>query len=131
MRPDYSDALTNLGGVFVAQGDLESARQSLDRVAELLPDDARAQFNVGHVLKKQGSIEASRPYFERALELDSSHLGALVGLAELLATHPIESLRDRQRAVELTRQAIPLAMSAGQTELAALLQKQLQEWSQQ
>jgi tetratricopeptide (TPR) repeat protein len=108
-KPDYADAHGNLANVLVAQGRLDEAVKEYRRTLELVPDSAQAHFRFGQALQMLHNFAAAKTEYQKVLELDPKHLPAHLSLAWLLATCPEASLRDGNKAVELTQQAEQLA----------------------
>ncbi|MGA2787103.1 MAG: tetratricopeptide repeat protein [Verrucomicrobiota bacterium] len=109
IRPDYADAHGNLANVLAAQGRLEEAIPEYWRTLELVPNSGQAHFRFGQALQTLHNFTAAKTEYQKVLELDPKHLPAHLSLAWLLATSPEASLRNGNRAVELTQQAEQLA----------------------
>jgi tetratricopeptide (TPR) repeat protein len=67
---DFPEAHTNLGGVLLELGDVDSAIGHFYAAIDLRPDDARAYFNLSLALKKKGDSTAAQEARKKAVELD-------------------------------------------------------------
>jgi tetratricopeptide (TPR) repeat protein len=111
LKPDYADACGNLANVLATQGKFDEAVKAYQQTLELVPQSAQAHFRFGQALQGQRNFEAAMKEYQKALDLAPQHLSAHLGLAWLLATCPVASLRDGNKAVELGQQAEQLAGS--------------------
>ena len=66
MRPDYPDALNNLGEVLRDLGRFDDAVASYERALELAPDTAEASYNLAVFLQDSGRLDAAIERFEQA-----------------------------------------------------------------
>ena len=81
------------------------AAEVLRASVDLYPDHADSHYRLGLVLSKQGLYaQATEPY-RRTLALRSDHLGAMNNLAWLLATCPLEIVRDGPEALARAEKA--------------------------
>ncbi|MGA2787094.1 MAG: tetratricopeptide repeat protein [Verrucomicrobiota bacterium] len=120
LQPGHADAHGNLANVLAAQGRLGEAIPEYRRTLELVPDSAQAHFRFGQALQAQRDYKAAIAEYQRTMELNPRHLSAHLGLAWLLATSPEASLRDGNRAVELTQKAEQLARAESAQSLDTL-----------
>jgi len=82
------------------------AEQALQGILRIAPDHSGAQFVLGNVLRLRGDFAGSAHAFEATLALDSGHVAARYGLAQLAI-----DLGDATQAETLLRQV--LAMQPG------------------
>ncbi len=54
------------------RGDLEKARENLEKILSVNSDDLDARFHMGYLLSLKGNLRAARREFLRCLELDDS-----------------------------------------------------------
>ena len=103
LKPDYIDALGNLGHVLREQGALEAACAVYEQVVTLKPDHADGFNNVGVVLKEQGKAEEARDAWQQALALNPDHAEAHCNLGLLLfeGEYIDEALERLQAAVSV------------------------------
>jgi hypothetical protein len=64
LRPDYAEALSNLGWTLVAQGHVDDAVASYDRALSLRPDLAETWWNKAIALLLKGDFAAGWPLYE-------------------------------------------------------------------
>lgn len=70
IRPDFPDALTNLGNICYHQGDIKKAKECYQKSVLFDPDHVAANFNMGNVLEEEGSLLPAISYYEKALSTD-------------------------------------------------------------
>jgi len=81
LKPDFENALINLGGALQALGRMEEAAATLRRALDLRPDFPEALCNLGMILRYLGQPEEAEARLRRALMLKpdfaeaSCHLG--------------------------------------------------------
>ena len=77
-HPDVAASLHELAGVLKAQGDLQGARERLERSLEIKarvhgteehPDVAASLHELAGVLQAQGDLQGARERLERSLEI--------------------------------------------------------------
>lgn len=79
-RPDYVDALHNLGKALLAQGKAEEAASQFTHVLYVDPDDADAHAYLGSASVMQGKLHEAAKEFQAALRLDPERESAYYGL---------------------------------------------------
>jgi tetratricopeptide (TPR) repeat protein len=122
----FAPAAKRLAQVRLARRDVQGAIASYRMSARHGPDDAETWMSLGVLLGQTGDGAGALDAFRRASDLTPEAPQPLVAMAELLATYPDASLRQpaaamgfAQRAVDLTRNADPMALSALATAIAA------------
>ena len=75
---------------------------------ELKPDYAEAHSNLGYALFQLRQLPEAIDHWQKAVELQPNNAGALNNLAWVLATCPIDQLRDGGKAVALAQRASQL-----------------------
>jgi tetratricopeptide (TPR) repeat protein len=70
LEPRSDDAASNLGGVWLALGDLAEAERNLDRALTLNPRNLTALHNKALLLAKRGDLDGARELNRRLLEID-------------------------------------------------------------
>lgn len=92
---------TGLAAMQTSQDEL--ARQSLDRVTALAPDEAAGWANLGLLLLRQQDVDGAMPHLTKAASLApaSGHAQRLLALAESRRGNVDASIGHWQRAVEL------------------------------
>lgn len=90
------------------QGDLQQALADFDRAVELNPRDALSRKMRGDAYKSLGEYEKALADFNKSIEFDPKDPIVRNSLAWLLATCPVESLRDGDNAVKHATEACKL-----------------------
>jgi len=85
IRPNYAEALANLGAIRSDQGDLDAAAAHLSAALAVDPDYVAAMTNLGTVRARQGQIDEALRLFERARELDPDSALVRNGMGYALA----------------------------------------------
>jgi len=96
-------------------GRLQEARDALLKEAQLdsEPRDlARVHWKLGEIYNQLGQSARAIEHYEKALQFNGRHVGALRGLAWILATDPQAENRDPARAVALAERAQQFRTSA-------------------
>ncbi len=85
LRPDFPEALGELGGILVAMGEIQQGAAILSRALALQPGNAIVLSNMGSALRLQGKVvtEALGAY-RHALRLAPDSVDVIAGLAALL-----------------------------------------------
>lgn len=73
LKPNYIEALSNLGNVYREQGDLSAAISAHERVIQLKPDYASAYNNLGVALKESHDLDRAVEVYLHALRLDPNN----------------------------------------------------------
>ena len=81
LRPDFPEALVNLGGFLLARWDYRGSVETNRQAAKLRPDLLIAHYNQGLGHLYLGEADAMVACLRRALELDGQHPGAHYHLA--------------------------------------------------
>ena len=79
-RPDYVDALHNLGKALLAQGQAEEAASQFTHILYVNPDDVDAHAFLASANVMQGKLSEAVKEFQAALRLDPRREAALYGL---------------------------------------------------
>jgi len=115
INPYHADACNNLGSVLMSDGELQEAAQRFSQALQNDPRHQGARFNLGRVLVALGDVEeASRQFESLTQEKDDSELPRY--LYALAATRI--RMGDREKGLQLARQAHSEAVRRGQSELA-------------
>ncbi len=85
LRPDYGDALNNLGNVYFFQKKFDEAVACYEQVLRVAPDHAGAYSNLGEVVRQQGRLDDAVTYCERAVSLRPDFAQARVHLGLALS----------------------------------------------
>lgn len=84
LKPEYADALANLGDVFFHEDQFSQAIVYLLRAVEIDPSLARAHNRLGMVYSMTGDFESGLNHLETALKLKKDYPAALNNRAETL-----------------------------------------------
>jgi Flp pilus assembly protein TadD len=95
----------SLGNALLRQGKADLAAAHFQKVLEIRPNDAALRLNLGLCFFQMGRMEEAKLHYEKALQIAPAEPGIQNNLAWLLATCPMASLRDGNKAVELAQQA--------------------------
>jgi Flp pilus assembly protein TadD len=87
LRPDYADALNNLGNVLFFQKKFDEAVACYEEVVRVAPDHAGAYSNLGEVVRQQGRLADAVTYCERAVRLRPEFAQARVHLGLALSAN--------------------------------------------
>lgn len=109
LRPDYADALYNLGVVLEDAKRLAEAEHCFQRCRELDARDRDALFRLARVVAAQGRADDAIPLFREALALDPGNLLLWHGLAEACQSQGLnaEAFDAASRAVEIEPKFAP------------------------
>jgi tetratricopeptide (TPR) repeat protein len=108
IEPALAEVHFNLGNA------LRQGERIVDTIAhyrealELKPDYAEAHSNLGYALFQLRQLPEAIDHWQKAVELQPNNAGALNNLAWVLATCPIDQLRDGGKAVALAQRASQL-----------------------
>ena len=83
LRPDWTDALINIGRLHAENGELDQAQEFFGRALDLDPDDPTAHYNMGVVSQDSGQDTEAIAFYQRALELDTTLAEAHYNLATI------------------------------------------------
>jgi Tfp pilus assembly protein PilF len=103
IRPDYDDALNNLGVALALKGQLDEALARIQEAIHIEPHKADAYYNLGNVYVRQQNLDAAANAFSEAIRLKPDYPEAHNNLATTLL---IQGHRDR--AIRHYREALRL-----------------------
>ncbi|MGL4514907.1 MAG: tetratricopeptide repeat protein [Lacipirellulaceae bacterium] len=110
--PDLAVAHTGRGRVCHLMGRVDEAQRHLDAAQVLSPGDASIAVAQGDLLVDLGRFTQAYAAYTRAIELDSTRSTPYRNLSWLLATCPIDSVRNGQGALDAATKAEELAGGA-------------------
>jgi protein O-mannosyl-transferase len=84
-NPDCWMAHNNLGVVFAARGEIETARAEYEEALRIKPDFYDPHNNLGNIFRKEGKTEEAIVEYGRALEIEPRYTLARYNLAVALA----------------------------------------------
>jgi tetratricopeptide (TPR) repeat protein len=108
LAPGQKELLTQLGSFYLIDGQSRKAIDTLSQVLQQEPDDGPVLRLRGDAYLGIGKHAEAIADFDRALELDEENNALLNNLAWVLATSPVDELRDGKRAVRLATKAAEL-----------------------
>lgn len=106
-NPEHADAHFNLGVVLIEVGRFDDARGHLVRAASLRDGDATPCLILGSQLQARGRYVEAIQWIREGLERDPALPELRFRMAWMLATCPVESVRDGADALRLARSLCP------------------------
>lgn len=106
-----ANAHFNLGNALLQKGEAAAAVGHFQQALQQEPDFAEAHYSLGTALLQKGREVDALTQFQQAIRLKPDYSEALNDLAWELATCPLPSARDGNKAVELAQRADQLAGS--------------------
>lgn len=118
--PELARALGELGGLYFLYGLMEPAISSLDRAAELQPEELRWTYLLAYAYQSEGRLEEAAEHYLRALELRTDHLPSLVRLGEvrLAQSRPADAAEVYRRGLEASATCAACRFGLGQAAMA-------------
>jgi len=104
-QPDNANAHFNLGNALLQKGNADGAIDHFQQALHREPDLAEAHYGLGTALLQKGRETEALAQFQQAIQLKPDYSEALNDLAWELATAPLPSARDGNKAVELAQRA--------------------------
>jgi tetratricopeptide (TPR) repeat protein len=110
LAPGQKELLSELGSFYLGNGQPRKAIDVLSQVLQQDPDDSSVLRNRGDAYLSIGKHAEAIADFDRALQQDEDENDDVLlnNLAWVLATSPVDELRNGQRAVKLATQAAEL-----------------------
>jgi tetratricopeptide (TPR) repeat protein len=102
-RPDMAQAMSVMGSISFAEGDLEKAVEYFEKTLQLRPDSAENHLDLGVVLAQMGSMSESLSHLSEAVRLDPNSGAAHNNLGNVLA-----SLGRARSAIEHFQKALDI-----------------------
>ncbi|TGG79455.1 MAG: tetratricopeptide repeat protein [Aphanocapsa feldmannii 288cV] len=73
IKPNYLDALYNLGNILQEQGDLKGAITFYRKTLAIKTNYPGALYNLGNALREQGDLEGAIASYRKALSIKSNY----------------------------------------------------------
>jgi tetratricopeptide (TPR) repeat protein len=108
IAPENTNIRYNFANALCSQGKNDEAIAEYRKVIGYDKNYADAYNNLGYALLPQGKLDEAMTCFGEALKIKPDMVNALVGLAQVLVTHPNPNTRDATRAVKLSERAAKL-----------------------
>jgi tetratricopeptide (TPR) repeat protein len=105
INPDYAEAHNNLGNALIQKRNVDEAIAHYQKALQIKPDYAEAHYNLGNALIQKGNVDEAIAHYQKALQIKPDFEEAQNNLARVLATCPQASLRNGNKAVELSQRA--------------------------
>ena len=102
-RPEMVQALSLMGGIYYAEGELEKAAEYFRKTVQLKPDSAEDHMDLGLVLAQMGNKNESVEHLSEAVRLDPNSGAAHNNLGNVLA-----SMGRAQLAIEHFQKALDM-----------------------
>ena len=84
LRPDYPDALVNLGNLLQRLGLAPAAEWANRKALYVNPDHPEANFNLAHLLEERGDLDNALLFYRKAIHEDPECADALFSLGRVL-----------------------------------------------
>ncbi|MCX7966733.1 MAG: tetratricopeptide repeat protein [Syntrophorhabdaceae bacterium] len=97
-RPDYIDALNNLGVLAMMQGNSKEALSYYRKILEKSPHYGKAYNNMALILLKEGDRKLAEEYFRKAIEIDRDAIEGYINLSALLRSE--KRLKEAEKLLE-------------------------------
>lgn len=120
IKPDYADVHNNFGSALMQMGQVDEAIFHFRKALEIKPEMAEVHNNLGLALRQTGQPDKAIAHFLKAAELRPDDPEVLDTLAATYA-----ELGDFERAIMSATDALQLAKSAGNEELAGEIESRL------
>jgi tetratricopeptide (TPR) repeat protein len=116
LRPDYVDALSNLGNVLTFLGQLGDARACYEQALQQRPQEAILLNTLSNLLREQGELEAAADRARAALALQPNYAAAHnnLGSALMMLRRPAEAVACFQHAVDLQSDLVEASSNLGE-----------------
>jgi tetratricopeptide (TPR) repeat protein len=103
LRPEFPEALNNLGQLCLERGETDRARACFRQAARLAPEMPEPHFNLGELCRRQGALHAATAHYRRALARNprAGEAWNNLGLALQAAGDPEGAAACHRRAVRL------------------------------
>ncbi|MCX5816168.1 MAG: tetratricopeptide repeat protein [Proteobacteria bacterium] len=83
-KPDYVEALNNLGVIAMREGNTKEALLNFRKCLGYKKDYAKAYNNIGLVMMKTGDTKVAEEYFEKSIEMDRDKVEPYINLTAIL-----------------------------------------------
>jgi protein O-mannosyl-transferase len=110
-QPDNANAHFNLGNALLQKGNADDAMEHFQQALRREPGFAEAHYSLGTALLQKGRETEALTQFQQAIQFKPDYSEALNDLAWELATAPLPSARDGNKAVEFAQRADQLSGS--------------------
>jgi tetratricopeptide (TPR) repeat protein len=108
LDPLHFESHVALGKALGAKGKHQLAARHMLIAIGLVPNFVDGYYLLGLSYQRDGSPEQAAEFYVKTIRLNSSHLPALLGLARLRATSPLNTVRDGTSALKLAKHACGL-----------------------
>jgi tetratricopeptide (TPR) repeat protein len=105
LRPDFSDARSNLATMLVCKDDISAAISEYEKVVAAPPEDTACHQHLAAMLVKANRYPEALAHYRRAFELAPDSLDAINGLAWMLAKTSNPEGRNSTEALHLAVRA--------------------------
>jgi len=103
IKPDYVDALYNLGNIFKDDGRIDDAIKSYEKVIDINPGYDDAQFNLGVSLQILGQVDKAIDHYEKALLSVPDNTGIRINLGFIFQSlgNPDDAIEEYKKVLEI------------------------------
>jgi protein O-GlcNAc transferase len=85
LKPDYVEALSSLGAIYVIQNRLDDAIACLQKANAIEPTSIQVLYNLGGALKRKGRLEEAIACYKQAISIAPNYVQAYNKCGEVLA----------------------------------------------
>ena len=108
LAPGDPVAFCNLGHLLIQTGQFEEGARQYKAAARLKPADPAPDCSLGKALLRRGQSAQAISHFREALRRDPAHIQSLTFLARVLASDPLDTVRNGPEAIVLAEKASAL-----------------------
>ncbi len=103
IKPDYSEAHSNLGACLTSRGEIDQAIEHCRKAVEIKPEDAQIHNNLGVALAARGRVDEAVDHYRKALAIKSDYLDAHNNLGNALAGsgHVDEAIEHYEKVLQI------------------------------
>jgi tetratricopeptide (TPR) repeat protein len=83
LDPDYAQAYNSLGYLYLAKGDLDRAKENLEKYRKMVSDEANPYDSIGELEQARGDYQEALKYYQKALDMNPDLRFVLHHLGEL------------------------------------------------
>ena len=113
IKPDNVQALSDLGGLLAGRDRVDEAMSCFRKAVEIKPDYAKAHYNLGCALAGRGQIDEAIVHIRKALETMPNDADSHNVLGNLLGGQSDEAIMHLRKVVEMKPDLVSARLSLG------------------